>query len=223
MTRQGINGGRSANAPEQAILAAQSRRDSRPMPQLQLIHGKRETTFGKARFRAIAPLVELDQVPKPQRFPRLLPDGSRAWSATQIVAWCAKENGRCVRTVRRSLALFRRGGKGALERCPRADKGSARFFGRHRAAAVFAAYLHLAWRPSVRAVHQSILRNRESLGLSGVRLPCYETARAWLRTGRQALAPLAVEGQNLYRALAFSEADRGSFYSTEKLRRVHLK
>ena len=66
------------------------------MAYLQLIRGKRETTFGEARFRAIAPLVELDQVPKAQRFPRLLPDGSRAWSATQIAAWCAKENGRCV-------------------------------------------------------------------------------------------------------------------------------
>jgi len=181
------------------------------MAQLQLIRGKRETTFGEARFRAIAPLVELDQVPKTQRFPRLLPDGSRAWSATQIVAWCAKENGLCVTTIRRSLAAFRRGGEGTLERRRRADKGSSRFFSRRHAAAVFAAYLHLAWRPGVRAVHQSILRNREWLGLSGVRLPCYNTMRAWLRTERRALAPLALEGQNLYRDLAFSEAYRGSF------------
>lgn len=177
--------------------------------QLQLIRGKRETAFGEARFRAIAPLAELDQVPRAQRFPRLLPDGGRAWSATQIVAWCAKENGRSVTTIRRSLAAFRRGGKRALERGPRADKGSPRFFGRRRAAAVFAAYLHLAWRPSVRAVHQSILQNREWLGLSGVRLPCYNTVRAWLRTERRALAPFALEGQRIYRQLAFSEVERG--------------
>jgi hypothetical protein len=177
--------------------------------QLQLIHGKRETAFGEGRLRTIAPLVELDQMPKAQRFPRLLPDGGRAWSATQIVAWCAKENGCCVRTVKRSLGAFRRGGKGALERGPRADKGSSRFFGRHHAAAAFAAYLHLAWRPSLSAVHRSILRNREAIGLGSVKAPSYWTVRQWLRLATPALVPLAVEGQRIYRQLAFSEVEQG--------------
>jgi hypothetical protein len=159
------------------------------------------------RYDAVAPLIPLLGLPKNRRFPHLLPDGTCAWSMSAAASWCAQKSGRSLRTIQRVQAAFKLGGDGAFDRRFRSDRGLSRFFGRNRAAAAFAAYLSLTWRPSVRAIHEAMLRHRELLGLSGLKMPSYETVRCWLRSATPSLVPLALEGQKLYRDLAFSDAD----------------
>ena len=163
----------------------------------------------QSRFEAIAPLVQLFDIPISRRFPHLLPDGTRAWSLSDAVAWCAANNDLCTRTIWRRFAKFKNAGKGALESAARKDKGLSRFFTQHDKAAAFAAYLYLVLRPSVRAVHGAIVRNCELLDVAEAQLPSRETVRLWLRSTRPALVALALEGQRTYRALMFSELERG--------------
>lgn len=172
---------------------------------------ERITAAAKGRFEIIAPVLELRDMPESRRFPHLMPDGKCVWTMGEAVAWCAAHNGLTPRTVWRAVSAFKKGGKQSLERGIRADKGHSRFFAHHRKAAALAAYLHLAWRPSVRSVYEAILRHRELIDLSTAKLPSYETVRTWLRIATPTLAQLAVDGQGLYRELLFADHERGLF------------
>lgn len=126
-----------------------------------------------------------------------------------VVDWCAIHIGRNPRTIRRWIAKFKSAGTNALERAARSDKGISRFFERHNKAAILAAYLYLALRPSLRAVHEAIVRNRELIDVSEAKLPSRETVRVWLRSASPTLVALAQEGQSAYRQLVFSDLERG--------------
>lgn len=166
-------------------------------------------TTREDRVEAIAPIVQLLDVPIARRFPHLLPDGTRAWSLNEAVIWCATNNELCTRTIWRRIARFKKAGKGALESAVRRDKGLSRFFTQHYKAGAFAAYLYLVLKPSVRAVHQAIVRNRELLDVTEAKLPSCETVRLWLRSTQPTLLALALEGQRTYRELMFSDLERG--------------
>ncbi len=178
------------------------------MQQSTNINGPKKAR-GEGRVQLIAPLAQLLDVRATRRFPHLLPDGSRAWSLTDAATWCAERNGRSLRTVWRTIAVFKSGGNVALERNFRRDKGRSRFFARYDKAAVLAAYLHLALKPSCRAIFKSIVRNRELLGVPETKAPSYETVRSWLRFAPSALVALGLEGQRAFRELMFSEIERG--------------
>jgi hypothetical protein len=161
------------------------------------------------RFDAIAPLVQLFDVKESRRFPHVLPDGTRTWTMTRAVAWCAEHDKRSTRTIWRKIHDFKDRKNGLPERIGRSDKGHSRFFTWHNQAAIFAAYLHLALQPTTRGIHGAIVRNRELLGISAAQLPSYETVRVWLRSVSPALVKLALEGQRAYRELIFSDLERG--------------
>src|ERR1700722_20118885 len=141
---------------------------------------RRRKAIGVDRFEAIAPLLQLLDVPISRRFPHLLLDGTRVRSFSEGVRWCASNAGVHPKTSWLWLARFRKGGERGREPAGRGDKGRSRFFARHKKAAVFAAYLHLALRPQIRVVRQAIFRNRELLEVPESKLPCCDTVRAWL-------------------------------------------
>jgi hypothetical protein len=176
------------------------------MVHLRPINGERGRGGNRNRYEAILPLIPLLDLPKNRRFPHLLPDGTCVWSTSAAASWCAQQSDRSLRTIWRGLAAFKRGGEAAFDRGFRSDKGLSRFFGRHRAAAAFVAYLSLTWRPSLQAIHEAMLRHREPLGLSELKMPSYGTVRFWLRSATPSLVPMALEGQKLFRDLAFSDA-----------------
>lgn len=178
------------------------------MVQLQLVHSARRKAFGEARLEVIRPYVELLGLPKDKRFPRLFPDGTRVWTIKAAREWCVKCADRSPRTIWRWLAIFKAGGKRAFER-PRSDKGRSRFFAQHRKAASLAAYVHQTFQPTVRSIHREIARNRKLLCLSAAELPSYETVRQWLRCESLGLLKLALEGQQDFRELVFSEIKAG--------------
>jgi hypothetical protein len=162
-----------------------------------------------SRFDAIAPLAQLYKVPQEQRFPHLLPDGARVWSIKDAVDWCAMNIGRNPRTVQRWISKFKVMGGAAFEHSERRDKGTSRFFAQHEKAAILAAYLYLALRPSVRVVREAIVRNRELIDVPETKVPSCETVRCWLRSASPALVTFALEGQRTYRELMFSDLERG--------------
>lgn len=170
---------------------------------------KNWATVGEGRFEAIAPLVQLLEVPISRRFPHLLPDGTRASTLTHAIDWCAKRGQCSRRTIQRRIAKFKNAGEAALEFPARRDKGRSRFFTQHSKAAAFAAYTHLALNLSFSAVHQAIARNSEALDVRESKLPCCETVRLWLRSAPPTLVELALEGQRAYRELMFSDLERG--------------
>lgn len=173
-----------------------------------LLHFERQAGRSVASpFDAIEPVLELHKVPLEQRYPHVLPDGTCAWSITDAVNWSAMRIDRDPRTIQRWVARFNAKGASAFGQCARADKGTSRFFNRHNEAAVFAAYLYVALKPSVRVVHEAILRNRELIALP-TNVPSIETVRVWLRSS-PALVASALEGQRKYRELMFSDIERG--------------
>lgn len=173
------------------------------------MNSKGPASFAQSRFARIAPLVELLSIPASYRFPHLLPDGKRAQTWTETVAWCAVQSGRHVRTISRDLALFKEGSEGALLSHGRKDKGVSRFFARHSKATAFAAYLRLAWQQTFLAIHKAILRDGRLLEISAEEMPCYETVRGWFRSIPSDLVALALEGQKAHRERVSSYAKRG--------------
>ena len=161
------------------------------------------------RIGAIAPLMQLFDVKESRRFPHVLPDGTRAWTMTQAVAWCAERSHLSVRTIWRKIAAFKEKKSGAPQHIGRSDKGRSRFFTQHNKAAIFGAYLHLVLQPGARAVYGAIVRNRELLEVSETESPSYETVRVWLRSAPPAFVELALEGQRAYRELMFCDLERG--------------
>jgi hypothetical protein len=175
----------------------------------RLINFDRKPLEWRDRLRAIEPLVQLIAVPQGQQFPHLLPDGTSAWSIKDAVDWCAMHVERNPRTIRYWIAKFKAAGTSAFEPAPRSDKGTSRFFTQHRKAAILAAYLFLCLRPSARAVHEAIVRNRELIEVPEAKLPSCETVRRWLRSASPMLVAMALEGQRTYRELMFSDLERG--------------
>ena len=161
-------------------------------------------------FATFVPLIELCKTPKTRRFPHLLPDGERAWSKIQAIAWYAARNARHPRTIWRWIAKLREKGEVPFERASRSDKGSSRVFVRSPEVAAYCAYLHIALAPPCAAIYKSILRNGEFLGVPPTKAISYETVRKWLRSNpRLTLVKLGLEGQRRYRELMFSEIERG--------------
>jgi hypothetical protein len=151
------------------------------------------------RFEAIAPLAELIEVPNARRYPHGMPDGKRADTWGEAVAWCAARHGLSTKTIRRRFAQFAKNGRGALLRRKRRDKGSAGFFARYPRAAWLSAYLYLECQASMRVAHEAILRDLELLQIPAETAPSYETVRAWLKQTPAALAVYAREGRKAYR------------------------
>jgi hypothetical protein len=116
---------------------------------------------------------------------------------TQVAVWCAAQSGRSLRNIWHNYALYRRGGEQALLHRARRDKGSSWFFSAHHQAAVFAAYLHLTWRQSPRAIRTALLRDGALLGLE--KLPSEATLRRWLKSRTLSRVALALEGQKIHR------------------------
>lgn len=129
-----------------------------------------------------------------------LPDGRAITSLARLIEHVALTQGACVRTIKQWLALYRAGGFVALADRKRADKGTSRWFARHRAASVLAAYLYLVERQSVTFVREQIEFEAESLGLVEGDLPSRETVRVFLADAiSPAMKTLAREGQRAYR------------------------
>jgi hypothetical protein len=162
------------------------------------------------RFAAIAALIELASLPDERIFPRLMPDGQPVSTWTEAAQWCAANTGRSLRGIWRIWAAFKRGGKAALQRRARSDKGNSRFFRLHPPAAAFAAYLFMAWTRNVRTIFLAMERNAAALGVRVEELPSYETLRKWLRScGEHSLVSSALRGQKAYRARANQDAKFG--------------
>jgi hypothetical protein len=168
---------------------------------------RKQKSRAQGRFDAIAPLVQLLDLPESRRFPHLLPDGSRARTMDEALLWCAKDAERSKRSVQRYIARFKQAGRAAFEPSSRRDKGTSRFFVRHSNAAIYAAYLYRALELSVGDIHRSIIRNRELIEVP--KAPCYETVRVWLRPAPPGLVALALAGQTAYRELMFSDLEFG--------------
>lgn len=164
----------------------------------------------RTRFDAIAPLVELSEIPIARRFPHLMADGQRMLTWSQAVEWCADRSGVSARSIYRMHAAFKKGGQKALQRSDRRDKGVSRFFTRHEKAALFAAYLHLAYPGNLCAVHSAIARDAGLLDIPEGKTPSYETVRTWLRSTLQStLVTLALKGQRIFREQVAQHAKRG--------------
>jgi hypothetical protein len=173
---------------------------------------------GRSRFDAIAPLVELSEIPMVLRFPHLFPDGRRANSWGDAVAWCATKAALSTRSIWRIYSRFKKGGIGSLSQKPRRDKGTSRFFAHHVKAASFAAYLHLSRKAGAPAIHRAILENCAIVEIEDA-APSKETVRTFLKiTPMPTLIGLALNGQEIFRSLAAGYAKRGCFGKKGKRR-----
>jgi len=160
-------------------------------------------------LESIAPLVELLRLPREIRFPHLLPDGQRAQTWTEMVSWCARRNGRSVETIWRRFGKFKRGGADLLQRRGRSDKGISRFFSQHLKAAAFAAYLRLAWRQTIREIHEAIQRDHDLLEISPQNAPSYRTVKLWPKSESPLVVASALEGQKTHRERVSALAKHG--------------
>jgi hypothetical protein len=172
----------------------------------------------QARYEAIAALVDLTAQPADARFPHLMPDGQKVKNWREAEQWSAARVGRSLRTIQRLWAAFRDLGEAGLKQRPRSDKGISRFFRSCPKAAIFAAYLYLAWTKNCRTIQEAILRNAQLLCVADT-TPSYETVRVWLRSAafRSSFVPDALIGQACYRTLISADAMRGLLDGRKRL------
>ncbi len=151
------------------------------------------------RLALLKPILEFPE--NPARFSALrLADGRQVTSVERMIEYVAAGTSTTPRTIKRWLAAFRASGFAALADRVRADKGQSRWFNQHHQAAILAAYLHLNERQSVTFAYESIVRDREQLGLEEDDLPSKETVRIFLAQQiSPAMKALAREGQREYR------------------------
>ena len=174
------------------------------------------------RFKAVAALVELQAQQSDARFPHLMPDGTKVQTWTEAAAWCAQNTGRSPVGIWRIWKRFKTGGRAALIRRTRSDKGTSHFFRCHPMVATFAAYLHVAWTRNTLQIFHAIEDNQAMLGLCNETMPSYETLRKWLRsTPQSTLIREALRGQRSYRGHFSTEARRTETGSGKKSRRHH--
>lgn len=128
-----------------------------------------------------------------------LSDGRAVTSKSKLIQYQAETTGNCERTIKGWLARYAAGGFPALADRQRSDKNTSRWFTDHPEAAHVAAYLYLLCRQSCRVCHETLVRDRETFGISEDDLPSYETVRSWLKSTPPYLEAYAREGRRAYR------------------------
>ena len=161
------------------------------------------------RKQIIVPLIDY-RADDPRYGMLRLKDSTPVTSFSRMVEYVAETSGISSSTLYNWLRAYKNGGRPALADKIRSDKNTSRFFEQYPKAKWLAAYLHCGdpeFRQSdesrfagqsVRACHEAILRNLDTLEIPPEDAPSYETVRAWLKQLPAALEIYARKGKKAY-------------------------
>jgi hypothetical protein len=157
------------------------------------------------RLEIIQPLLDYINRPGDRvRFSQLrLTDGTPVINSDKLAQYLAETHSVDGRKISRSTIwnwkkAYATGGRDALARGIRKDKGQSRFFARYPRAAELITSVYLKPHQTAARAYSNLLREHELYGIPVCDLPSYETVRSYLDALPPSITVLARKGERAY-------------------------